>query len=258
MDVVSAFLNPAVDGDVYMAIPDGVEAPAGGPRVCKLRKSLYGLKQAPRLWYEHIDKFLRSLGLLRSEYDPNVYISAVGLIPLILLLYVDDILNFSESPERVSELKKLLHAKYEMTDLGPIRQFLGLEIEQDHENRLLYVHQSQYIHNLLETYGLSECNGHWTPQPTNNRLRRLDETGKPLDENGKQKYQSIVSSLNWLMLGTRPDIAFTVSMLSRFLSAPSSGHLTAATYTLRYLRNTSDLAIQYGTKQCTSSHLTDP
>jgi len=64
MDIVTAFLNPEVDGDVYMVMPDGVEVPAGGPWVCKLCKSLYGLKQAPRLWYEHIDNFLRPLGLL--------------------------------------------------------------------------------------------------------------------------------------------------------------------------------------------------
>jgi len=107
MDVVITFLNPEVDRDVYMAMPDGVEAPAGGPWVCKLRKSLYGLKQAPRLWYEHIDNFLRNLGLLRSEYDPNIYISATGLIPLILLLYVNDILLFSVSAERVSQLKNV-------------------------------------------------------------------------------------------------------------------------------------------------------
>jgi len=74
-------------------------------------------------------------------------------------------------------------------------------------------------------------------------LRRLDtDTGNAHYEGGKQKYQSIVGSQqNWLMLSTRPDIAFTVSMLSKFLSAPSSEHLAAATYTLRYLRNTSNL-----------------
>jgi len=74
---------------------------------------------------------------LRSEYHPNVDISATDLIPLILLLYVDDILLFSESAEQVSEVKKLLHAEYKMTDLGPTRQFLGLEIGHDHENRIL-------------------------------------------------------------------------------------------------------------------------
>jgi len=61
MDGVTAFLNPKVDSDVYMALPQCVEADK--PQVCKLRKSLYGLKQAPRLWYEHIDNFFRSLGL---------------------------------------------------------------------------------------------------------------------------------------------------------------------------------------------------
>jgi len=74
MDIVTAFLNPKVDSDVYMALPQGIETDK--PQVCKLRKSLYRLKQAPRLWYEHIDHFLRLLGLQRCEYDPNVYLAA--------------------------------------------------------------------------------------------------------------------------------------------------------------------------------------
>jgi len=74
MDVVTAFLNLKVDGDVYMALPQGIEVDK--PQVCKLRKSLYGLKQTPCLWYEHIDHFLRSLGLQQCEYDLNVYLSA--------------------------------------------------------------------------------------------------------------------------------------------------------------------------------------
>jgi len=74
MDVVTAFLNSKVDGDIYMALPQGIEADK--PQICKLRKLLYRLKQAPRLWYEHIDHFLKSLGLQRCEYDPNVYLSA--------------------------------------------------------------------------------------------------------------------------------------------------------------------------------------
>jgi len=74
MDVVSAFLNPKVGGDVYMALPQGIQTDK--PQVCKLRKSLYGLKQVPRLWYEHIDHFHTSLGLQRCKYDPNVYLSS--------------------------------------------------------------------------------------------------------------------------------------------------------------------------------------
>jgi len=67
-DPVTAFLDPElVDDDVYVGMPEGMVAPAGGPWACKLRSSLYGLNEAPRLWYEHIDNFLRSLGLLRCD-----------------------------------------------------------------------------------------------------------------------------------------------------------------------------------------------
>jgi len=150
MDVVTAFLNPKVDGDVYMALPQGIEADK--LQVCKLRKSLYGLKRAPRLWYEHIDHFPRSLGLQQCEYDPNVYLSASTTLtnrtdsplaiwnskqsaqndaPMILLLHVDDMLLFSPSANRVTTIKHLLRAKYKMTDLGPVRCFLGIEVERD-------------------------------------------------------------------------------------------------------------------------------
>jgi len=269
MDVVTAFLNPKVDGDVYMALPQGIEADK--PQVCKLRKSLYGLKQAPHLWHEHIDHFLRSLGLERCEYDPNVYLSASTTLtdrtdsplaiwnskqsaendtPIILLLYVDDMLLFSPSANRVTTIKHLLHTKYKMTDLGPVRCFLSIEIERDQSRRILHIHQQRAIRKLLATNGFSDCNGHWTPQPTGSKLRRLEldvtnGTARTLDSDGKQRYQSIVGSLMWLMLCTRPDLAFTVSMLSKFSSTPTTKHLSEATYTLRYLRHTANLAIQY-------------
>ena len=247
MAVVTVFLNPEVDGDVYKALPQGVES--GASQACKLRKSLYGLKKAPRLWYEHIDKFLRSLGLKRCEYDPNDYLSASIAFAsrtdtqlaiwrskksadaaIFLVLYVDDMLLFSPLADRVTTLNNLLRAKYKMTDLGPVRCFLGIEIERDRPRRTLQIHQQRAVRKLLATYGFSQCNGHWTPQPMGSKLRRLDpdsdsETfpeasrptrmGNPLDSDGKRRYQSIVGSLMWLMLCTGPDLAFKVSMLSK-------------------------------------------
>jgi len=242
MDVVTAFLNPKVDGDVYMALPQGIEADK--PEICKLRKSLYGLKQAPRLWYDHIDHILRSLGLQRCEYDPNIYLlasttltdrtdpplaiwiskqSAQNETPIILLLYVDDMLHFSPSAIRVTTIKHLLHAKYKMTDLGPVHCFLDKDIERDQSRRVLHIPQQRAVRTLLATNGFSNCNGHWTPQPTGSKLQRLhpesnptNGTARTLDSDGKQRYQSIVGSLMWLMLCTRPDLAFTISMLSKF------------------------------------------
>jgi len=158
MDVVTAFPIPKIDGDVYMALPQGIQS--GGPLVCKLRKSLYGLKQAPRLWYKHIDQFLRSLGLKRCKYNLNVYLPASIILanrsdallaiwkskksadtPIILLFYVDDMLLFSPLTVRVTVLKNLLRAKYKMTDLGPVQYFLGIEIESDRQKRTLQIHQ---------------------------------------------------------------------------------------------------------------------
>jgi len=139
-----------------------------------------------------------------------------------------------------------------MTDFGPVCCFLGIEIERDQSRRILHIHQQRAVRKLLATNDLSNCNGHWTPQPTRSKLERLDPDSNPtngtartLDSDGKQWYQSIVGSLMWLMVCTRPDLAFTVSILSKFSSTPTTEHLSAATYTLRYLRNTANLTIQY-------------
>jgi len=191
MDVVTDSLNPKIDGNVYMVLQQGIES--GGSQVCKLRKSLYGLKQAPCLWYEHIDQFLRSLSLKRCEYDPNIYLSASITLanrnetqlviwkskksadtPIILLLYVDDMLLFSPSSDRVTAVKNLLRAKYKMTDLGPVRCFLAIEIVRDLSRHTLWIHQQRAVRKLLATYGFSQGNGHWTPQPMGSKLQRLD------------------------------------------------------------------------------------
>jgi hypothetical protein len=252
MDVVTAFLNPEIDGDVYMKLPEGIHSWCSDippNSVCKLRKALYGLKQAPRLWYRHIDQFLQSIGLQRCEYDPNVYISSDFEATVIILLYVDDLLLFSESRSRMDHFKILLKDRFRMTDLGPARQFLGLSIIRDRKNRILFLHQRTYIENLLAKNGLSSCNGHWTPMVSGSKLRKIESTSdtdcERLSLDDRRRYQSIVGSLMWLMLGTRPDLAFTVSVLSKYNAEPSKEHLTAATYCLRYLRNTSSYGIQF-------------
>jgi len=165
-------------------------------------------------------------------------------------------LLFSPSANRVTTIKHLLCAKYKMTDLGLVRCFLGIEIERDRSQRILHIYQQRTVRKLLATNGFSNCNSHWTPQPTGSKLQRSDPESNPtnstaetLDSDGKQWYQSIVGSLMWLMLYTRPDLAFTVSMLSKFSSTPSTEDLATATYTLRYLRNMANLAIQYNASE---------
>jgi hypothetical protein len=128
MDVVTAFLNPLVKGDVYMELPEklleylAISMTRGHKQglvkqgsICKLKKALYGLKAAPRLWHAHIDRFLHSLGFTRSASDPNRYIleilEAEGSY-FFLLLYVDDLLIACQCRIQVNRVKKLLSEKY--------------------------------------------------------------------------------------------------------------------------------------------------
>ena len=102
-----------------MTQPEGFEF---DDHVCHLRKALYGLKQAPRAWYQDIDKFLKTLGFTSSASDPNLYISQ----DIILILYVDDMLITAKNKMTLTEFKKQMTCKYEITDLGKAQQFFRL------------------------------------------------------------------------------------------------------------------------------------
>ena len=91
MDVNTAFLNGEIAEEVYTEQPDGFVIHGKESHVCKLKKAMYGLKQAPRAWYARIDNYLQKLGFLKSDADSNLYFKVVENLPLILVLYVDDI-----------------------------------------------------------------------------------------------------------------------------------------------------------------------
>ena len=207
LDVVTAFPNPEVDDpDLYMEATvgwgdgnHGSEITAG--TVVRLKKALYGLKQAPRLWYGDINNSLLSLGFTQSKANPNLYIfggtTSIGDRPLILLLlYVDDISMAypRNAAAAVKDIKAKLVAKYKITILGSVRQFLGIELQRGGD-----------VHVGLD---LAESHGE----------REVD----PKD------YQIIVGSLMYIALATRPDISYEVSALSRYNSRPFTSHLTAA------------------------------
>jgi hypothetical protein len=165
MDVVTAFLNPTIDGEVFMALPEGFEwlqpdlAQTSQNTVCHLRKALYGLKQAPRLWFKNINAYLQSIDFTPSTADQNVYVSQSR--NAILLLFVDDILITSGSHTQIIEIKKLLQNRYKMSDLGIAKQFLGIDIDQSPGH--IRISQKYFIHSVLRRFGMETCNGVWTP-----------------------------------------------------------------------------------------------
>jgi hypothetical protein len=252
MDMVTAFLNPEIDkDDVYMAMPPGIEwidKRLKPTSVVRLLKALYGLKQAPRLWYQDINEFLLSIGFKQSTADQNLYIKE----GVLLLLYVDDLLivdtnksigngvDTGSIENGATKVKKQLNQKYKMVDLGEARRFLGLEITKTDKGYSLG--QQDYINSLVKRFGIENAKPAYSPMDPDVRLENEYCEDKPVDT---KRYLSLVGSLMYAALGTRPDISYAVMVLSRYNVAPLAMHYTAAIRVLRYLKTTIHLKLHY-------------
>ncbi|KAH8152156.1 uncharacterized protein LAJ45_03582 [Morchella importuna] len=253
LDVVTAFLNPKIDRDnVYMSLPPGIDwldpdLYQSSIHCVRLLKALYGLKQAPRLWYEDINQFLLSIGFEQSTTDPNLYIQH----SVLLLLYVDDILLVSTgNNDSSSDIKEKIQNRYQTMDLGPVKRFLGLEIERDVKQRSITLSQSEYIKSILNRYQMQSSHSVSSPMDPNIDLNNLNCHDKFVAD--RNLYLSIVGSLMYAALGTRPDISFAVTVLSRYNIQPLQMHLTAAKRVLRYLKSTAHYKIHFIGQQASS------
>jgi len=249
MDGVTAFLNPPVEEDIYMNMPEGIEwlEPLFSEEnglICKLKKSLYGLKQAPHRWYKNIDAFVRILGFVPTDSDSNIYISYTD--NKIILLYVDDLLIISPSTAKIAKVKTWLLQQYRMTDLGPVNQFLGIEIKQTQHSGThdWAINQSPFISTILSRFRMSSCCGVTTPLDNGKLLvKATPELTSP--PSLQKEYQALIGTLMYLMMGTHPDLTYTVSTLSKFSSNPSSDHFCAGKQVLRYLQTTATLSLTF-------------
>ena len=161
---------------------------------------------------------------------------------MIIILYVDDITLLGNSLDQINKIKAALSKRYDMNDLGETRTFLGLRIRRNRKQRTIMIDQSRYIGEVLDRFGMSDCNPARTPLPSGIIL----EKNKGLaDEKFRSHYQQLIGSLMYAMIGTRPDIAYAVTRLAQFSSNPSQDHLKAAKHVLRYLRQTQFFTICY-------------
>lgn len=164
---------------------------------------------------------------MRSEYDICVcYKEYVEKSYVYFLLYVDDILQASKSKVQVTELKKILSSEFEMKDLGDAKKILGMEISRDRERGILTVSQEDYAWKVLGNYNMEKSKSVSTPLGAHFRLSSATE--KELKEHEVYMkdvpYQSAVGSLMYAMVGTRPDLAYAIGMVCRFMSSPIKIH----------------------------------
>ena len=155
MDVKTTFLNGDLKENVFMSQLEGFAVKGNEHKVCKLVKSLYGLKQAPRAWYEKLTEHLLKLNFKHYDlHDAILFIKKVGKIVVFLVVYVDDLLMIGKNESYIASIKKELGEFFEMTDLGYVHYYLGIEVTQHPKS--IFLSQKKYIRDLLNRFGMTK------------------------------------------------------------------------------------------------------
>ncbi|CAI7865162.1 unnamed protein product [Closterium sp. NIES-53] len=242
LDVCTAFLYGLLMEEVYMRQPPGYDDGSG--RVWKLKRTLYGLKQSPRGWYKRIDDFLLQQGFARSECDSALYVLKEGEKQLVLLLYVDDLLLFSDSKDLIREVKQRLGAEFTMRDLGPVTYYLGMHVDRDRAKGTIHLHQEKYVKGLVESFGMGDSKPVGTPLATGFSCLTGEEEST-IDEAEVKRFHSLVGSLIYAAVSTRTDLANAAGVLGRVVSNPHTEHMRAGGRVLRYLQGIPNLGLVY-------------
>ncbi|KAE8902249.1 Retrovirus-related Pol polyprotein from transposon TNT 1-94 [Phytophthora fragariae] len=259
MDVTTAFLNGPIDGEVYMEQPKGYEEAGKEVWVCMLDKSLYGLKQAPRVWFRLLKDHLEKQGFTIMNCEACVAVKVIDGELVFISIYVDDLILFAPNKKLMKELKQMLHVRFEMKDLGPIHYILGREITRNRKERTIFINQRKYADKVLHRFGMERCNGCKVPSTPDLELSKVmcPTTKEEKDLMSGKPYRAVIGSLMYLMLGTRPDLAYLVRECSQFLENPGILHWRAAKRGLRYLKETQDWGLQFGGVQWSQQKLND-
>lgn len=258
LDVKTAFLHDDLEEVIYMIQPEGFEAKGNQHMVCLLKKSLYGLKQAPRQWYKKFDDFMSNHEFKRSNHDWCVYTKLTGNHGMIyLLLYVDDMLIACQDMSEINKLKAELKDHFKMKDLGAARKILGMEIIRHREKSQILLSQKGYLKKVLARFGMLECKPVQGPLACHLKLSssQSPQTTEEQVHMNSIPYASGVGSLMYAMVCTRPDLAYAVSMVSRFIANPGKDHWQALKWIFRYLKGSLDVGLNFQSRENESDML---
>nr|CAN67941.1 hypothetical protein VITISV_033155 [Vitis vinifera] len=212
-DVKTTFLNDDLSEEVYMSQPEGFKENGKENMVCRLKRSIYGIKQASRQWYLKFDKIVMSFGFIENKFDQCVYMKVNGSKYIFMVLYINDILLASSDVNLLNDTKRILSTNFNMKDLGEAFFVLAGDVPVVKGDKLS---NEQCPKNDLEKDAIKSI-----------------------------PYASDISSLMYAQVCTRPDIAFIVNVLGRYLSNPGHDHWVAAKKVMRYLQRTKDFMLVY-------------
>ncbi|KAG7552999.1 Retrotransposon Copia-like N-terminal [Arabidopsis thaliana x Arabidopsis arenosa] len=228
MDVHNAFLHGDLDEEVYMKLPPGFRH-SHPDKVCRLRKSLYGLKQAPRCWFKKLSDALLKFGFVQSYENYSLFSYTRNNMEIRVLVYVDDLLICGNDEYMLRKFKEYLGRCFFMKDLGRLKYFLGIEVSRGPEG--IFLSQRKYALDVISDSGNLGARPAHTPLETDHHLATDD--GPFLSD--PKPYRRLVGRLLYL-LHTRPELSYSVHVLSQFMQTPRMAHFDAALRIIRFLK----------------------
>jgi Reverse transcriptase (RNA-dependent DNA polymerase). len=240
-DVKTAFLYGNLTETVLMKQPEGFVVTGNEHMVCKLNKSIYGLKQAAKLWNEKLHEVLKQNGYEQGKTDPCLYVKITEKETTYLICYVDDIIIASNQEDMIFRTGEALSKHFQLTNLGKIRHYLGIQIEQDAEG-FFNINQLQYINNVLTSSGLEDAKTSKIPLDVGYEKSR--ENDEYFDDD--HTYRKFIGKLLYIAVNTRPDIAASVSILSQHNVKPKKTDWNEVKRVIKYLKGTKQLTLKLG------------
>lgn len=239
LDVTTAFLNGHLKETIFMQLPECFPI-VDCNKVLRLKKAIYGLKQASLAWYDRVNETLCNLGYVRSKIEPCVFIKDCHNGKKVIVgLYVDDFLIFSNLKSETDSLIEALHTKFKIKNLGNVKQYLGMRVNVDRKNCVVTLDQEHYIEQLMQKFNMSDCHTAETPIECKLNVEKSSVCKDNIP------YQRLIGCLMYLAVLTRPDIAYSVSYLSQFNNSYSDVHFTYVKRVLRYLYKTKNYCLKY-------------
>eukprot|EP00253_Pinus_taeda_P024742 PITA_24742 len=220
MDVKSLFLNGVLKKEVYVVQPPSYQIECQEDKVYWLRKALYRLKQAACAWYNKIDAYLLDNGFGQCDGEPTLYIKESEGKIIIVVLYVDDLIFTGSDDFLIADFKQVMKSKFEITDLGLLRYFLGIEVKQIENG--IFISQVKYVVDILERFKMQNIKS--APTPTVIRLKLSKEYCS--NNVNPTSYKNMIDNLMYLT-AIRLDIMYAVSLVSGFIETPKETHWQA-------------------------------
>ncbi|CAI7778522.1 unnamed protein product [Closterium sp. NIES-53] len=216
LDFSTAFVQGSLHEETWLRRPPGFTGMFPRGTQWSLWRPVYDLRQAPRKWHDTLRTTLAALGFAPSTADPSLFLRTdTSLPPFYVLVYVDDLVFATGDTEAVTLVKSELQKRHTCTDLGELRSYLGLRKTRDKAQRTITLTQSHMVHQVLQRFGFQYSLPQPTPLSTSHSL-----SAPPSDESVEPSgpYLELVGCLKYLMTCTRPDLAYPLSLLARYVA----------------------------------------